>query len=558
MSPGPEPREDEGESGPDIVFHNGALFDGVRHQGPRAVGIRGNRVWAIGELDEVRRALGPEARTVDLDGGLLLPGFIDAHMHPMVGGLERLHCEMTELNSREEYLEAIAGAASRRPDDPWVRGGGWAVGAFGPQGPTAELLDRVVPDRPVFLPSSDHHDAWVNTRALEIAGVTAETPDPPDGWVERDAEGRPTGTLREAAMALVGDHVETSREEYADAMREAQHHLHSWGITGWHDALVGGYAGLDDPTQAYLDLLATGELTARVRCSLWWDRHRGTEQVEELAAERDRLAAAGLDAGSVKVMMDGISETFTAALTEAYRDLQGCPCGDHGLAFLEPEQVQEAVIALDAAGFQVHFHAIGDRAVHDALDAVEAARRANGINDLRHQIAHLQLIRPEDRPRFRRLGVVACLQGMWAHADDPSVQLLRPHLGEERVGWQYPFADLVAAGATTSGGSDWPVQPPEPIGGVHTLVNRSRWAEDGSAADPLLQDQAMTLEAALSAYTRGSALANHHPEAGAVVVGAPADLVVLDRNPFDGPARDIGACEVAATYVRGTRVYLRD
>lgn len=554
---GADRRDAEGEDGPDIMFHNGGLFDGVHHQGPRAVGIRGRRVWAIGELDDVRRELGPGAEEVDLEGGLLLPGFIDAHMHPMVGGLERLHCEMTELSGPEEYLETIARAAARRPDDAWVRGGGWSVGAFGRQGPTAELLDRVVADRPVFLPSSDHHDAWVNTRALDIAGVDANTPDPPDGWVERDADGRPTGTLREAAMALVGDHVETSREEYADAMREAQDYLHSWGITGWHDALVGGYAGLDDPTQAYLDLLAAGELTARVRCSLWWDRHRGTEQIEELATERDRLAAAGLDAGSVKVMMDGISETFTASLSEAYRDLRGCPCGDHGLAFLEPEQVQEAVTALDAAGFQVHFHAIGDRAVHDALDAVEAARRANGINDLRHQIAHLQLVRPEDRPRFRRLGVVACIQGMWAHADDPSVQLLRPHLDEERASWQYPFADLVAAGAATSGGSDWPVQPPEPIGGVHTLVNRSRWTEDGAAADPLGKEQGMTLERALSTYTSGSARANHHPEAGAVVVGAPADLAVLDRNPFDLPAGDIGACEVTATFVRGVRVFER-
>ena len=539
------------------IFTNGTVFDGHRYVGRAAVAVDGERIIAVGEDREVRDAAGTGAEEVDLAGGLLVPGFQDAHMHPLVGGLERLRCEMTELSTAEEYLEAIRDHAAKHPDDAWVRGGGWSVSAFPPGGPTAEQLDRVVPDRPAFIPSSDHHDAWVNTKALEVAGITAETPDPPDGWFERDADGRPTGTVREAAMAMVGDHLTTTREDYYRAMLEAQEYLHGWGITGWHDALIGGYAGLDDPTQAYLDAIEAGALTARVRASQWWDRHRGVEQVEELLEQRERLRAAGLDAGSVKLMVDGIAETFTAAVTEPYVGPTGCPCGDRGLAFLDADQLREAVVALDAAGFQAHFHAIGDRAVHDALDAVEAARRANGLNDHRHQIAHLQLVRPEDRPRFGRLGVAANLEGAWASRDTPAVQLLVPHLDPERFAWHYPFADLLAGGAAVAGGSDWPVNPPAPLAAVHALVNRRPYAERGNPVEALLADQGLTLTQAMAAYTSGSAFVNHQPDAGVVRVGARADLAVLDRDVFTAPLDEIGAAAVTLTYAAGTRVFAR-
>lgn len=542
---------------PDLLFTNGAAFDGVVRRDRCSVAVRDGRILAVGDDHLVRERLAPDVEEIDVASGLLLPGFEDAHMHPMVGGLERLRCELSGLGSREEYLDALRQSAERQRGAAWFRAGGWSVDAFDAHGPTAELLDSVVQDQPAFLPSTDHHDAWVNTRALELAGITAETPDPPDGWIERDADGNPTGTLREAAQALVWDHVETSREEYADALREAQSYLHSWGITGWHDALIGGYAGLDDPTQAYLDLIAAGELTAYVRASQWWDRSRGTEQIPELLQERERLRELGLDAGSVKVMMDGISETFTATVTEPYVGGVHCPCGDTGLPFLSNEQAREAVTALDAAGFQCHFHAIGDKAVHDALDAVEAARLANGANDLRHQVAHLQLVRPEDRGRFAALGVVANLQGMWARRGTPAVDLVLPHLDEERASWHYPFQDILRPGVQAAGGSDWPINPPEPIGAVHVLVNRTKWSADGDSPEPLVPAQAISVERALEAYTRGSAWANHRADAGRLQVGARADLVLLDRDPVVGPPEEIGAAEVVGTWARGQRVFAR-
>lgn len=536
------------------VFVGGHVFDGRQRREGVAVAVQDQHIVAVGVEAEVRRAT-RGAEVIDLAGGLLLPGFQDAHMHPLVGGLERLRCELTDLTSVEDYLAAIKSHGAPPESTGWFRGGGWSVAAFDSHGPTAQELDRVVPDRPAFIVSSDHHNAWVNTRALEIAGVDASTPDPDDGWIERDEHGAPTGTLREGAMALVHQHVTTSREEYAEAMREAQSYLHSWGVTGWHDALIGGYAGLDDPTQAYLDLIDAGELTARVTASQWWDRKRGVEQIADLEQQRDRLAERGLDASSVKVMMDGITETFTATVIEPYVRDTGCPCGQNGLPFLSHDQAGDAVVALDRAGFQVHIHAIGDRAVRDALDAVEAARVANGMNDRRHQLAHLQLVRPEDRSRFRSLGVTANLQGMWVTRDSAGVEMLLPMLDAQRQGWHYPFRDIADSGADLAGGSDWPVNPPEPMVGVHGLVNRTSYSANGDSPAPLVPDQALTLEQALSAYTEGSARVSHRYDVGSIQVGARADLAVLDRDPFLGPASEIGAANVVATYVEGVPVY---
>jgi predicted amidohydrolase YtcJ len=293
-----------------------------------------------------------------------------------------------------------------------------------------------------------------------------------------------------------------------------------------------------------------------VRASQWWDRRRGGEQVEELVEWRRRLTEAGLDAGSVKIMVDGIGETYTAAVTEPYLGDIHCRCGDRGLAFLDKQQLYDAVAAVDAAGFQAHFHAIGDRAVHDALDAVEHARRTNGLNDHRHQIAHMQLVRPEDRPRFRRLGVAANLEGMWARKQTPAVQLVLPHLDPERIGWHYPFADIAATGAPFAGGSDWPVNPPEPVGAIHALVNRRAYVDQEPQPEPLLPEQGLSLTQAMRCYTSGGAFVNHQPDTGAIQVGARADLAVLDRDPFAGPVDEIGAAKVCLTVADGTVVFV--
>jgi predicted amidohydrolase YtcJ len=534
-----------------VVFRNGALFDGVRHYIGRAVVVEGDRILAV--VDEAALDV-PGASEVDLAGGLLLPGFVDAHVHPVQGGLERVRCDLSEGRTREDYLQTVREYAADHPDLPWILGGGWAMAAFPGGTPTAADLDAVVPDRPVFLPNRDHHGAWVNTRALEIAGIGEDTPDPPHGRFERDADGRPTGTLHEGAMEVVSRHSPpTSDEENYRGLLEGQRYLHSLGVTAWQDAILGEYAGADDASPMYLRAATNGDLTGTVVGALWWDRERGEEQVPELVERRRRFTHGRLRAGSVKIMQDGVAENGTAAMSEPYLDRCGHAGDNRGHSFLTADVLRSAVHRLDAEGFQVHVHCIGDRAVRETLDAMEGLDRDR---DLRHHIAHLQLVRPEDVSRFAALGVAANMQALWACLDDQMIDLTLPFLGPERGRWQYPFGDLARAGAPLACGSDWPVSTPDPLAAIHVAVNRWAYGEEGpEGSEPFLPEQALTAEVAFAAYTAGSSRLNHRDDAGVLREGAVADLAVLDRDPFAGPSEEIGAARVVSTWVDGRPVF---
>jgi predicted amidohydrolase YtcJ len=539
------------------VFRNGALFDGHRYRGALGgVGVAEGRIASVRAQHEAWGRPGPDTRVVDLAGGLLAPGFTDAHVHPIQGGLERLRCDLSEHETREEYLAAVRAYADSHPDVEWILGGGWAMPAFPGGTPLAADLDIVVPDRPVFLPNRDHHGAWVNTRALEIAGVTRETPDPPDGRIERDADCNPSGTLHEGATALVSRHLpRTTGADYRAALLAGQDYLHSLGVTSWQDAIVGSYAGMDDPGSTYVDAAASGELRSHVVGALWWDRRQGVEQVADLVGRRAALTGGRFRATTVKVMQDGVAENGTAALLEPYLDRCGHATDNSGHSFLDAQAVKDAVAALDAAGFQVHVHTIGDRAVRETLDAFGGLDRLDQ-RDLRHHIAHLQLIHPDDVPRFAELGVAANMQALWACHDDQMVDLTLPFLGEQRSTWQYPFGALHRAGARLVAGSDWPVSTPDPLAAIHTAVTRTSYGDPGRAGtDPFLPEQALPLEVAFAAYTSGSAWANHRDDAGVVEIGAVADLVVLDRDPFAGPPEEIGAARVVSTWIDGEPVH---
>lgn len=333
--------------------------------------------------------------------------------------------------------------ADRHPDRGWVLGGGWAMAAFPGGNPVAADLDAVVPDRPVFLPNRDHHGAWVNSRALELAGIHRDSPDPAHGRVERDAHGHPTGTLHEGAMELVSRCLPpTSVDEYRRALLEGQAYLHSLGVTGWQDAIIGAYAGMDDPGPTYLAAARNGDLTAHVVGALWWDRDGGEEQVAALVERRAQLTHGRFRATSVKVMQDGVCENGTAALAAPYLDRCGHATTNSGHSFVDPQALRRYVRLLAQEGFQVHVHAIGDRGVTEALDAFEAAAPSSAGRDLRHHLAHLQLVGPDDVGRFAALGVAANMQALWACLDDQMVDLTLPVLGEERAAWQYPFGAL--------------------------------------------------------------------------------------------------------------------
>ncbi|MEU8830707.1 amidohydrolase [Streptomyces sp900116325] len=537
----------------DLVLTGGPVLtmDPARSRAT-TVAVTGDRITAVGH-DEVRELIGPRTEVVDLSGRLLVPGFQDAHIHPVTAGLELAQCNLTASRTAADTLAAVRAYADSHPNQEWITGGGWSMEAFDGGSPTRDRLDTVVPDRPVFLVNRDHHGAWVNTRALTLAGITRDTPDPADGRIERDDRGEPTGLLQEGAMDLVARH--TPRSTPADrlaALLLAQRLLHSYGITAWQDAIVGVYGSMDDASDAYLTAARDGSLTARVVGALWWDRERGSEQIPELVARRRELTGGRFRAGSVKIMQDGVAETGTAALLTPYLDACGCATANSGTSFVDPVELRRYVTELDALGFQTHFHALGDRAVREALDAVEAARTVNGRTDNRPHLAHLQIVHPDDIPRFRELGATANIQPLWAAHEPQMDELTIPFLGDERAALQYPFGALLRSGATVAAGSDWPVSSAEPLHGIHTAVNRIAPDGDGPV---FLPGERIGLTAAIAAYTAGSAHVNHLDDTGSIRAGALADLVLLDRDVYAGPPEDIGATRVLQTYVGGRRVH---
>ena len=520
-----------------------------------AVAVQGGRIVAVGSDDEIRDLAGSKAETVPLGGRPLLPGFQDAHVHPAFAGITMLRCDLDGAEDLDDALARIRAYAKAHPDREWIDGSGWRMEWFAGGTPSAELLDSVVPDRPAYLTNRDGHGAWVNSRALDLAGLTALSHDPPDGRIERDEDGDPQGTLHEGAALLVGRLV--PGPTFAEQLRGlllAQQHLHSLGITAWQDAIVGEYLGYPDPLPAYLAAARDGTLTARVEGALWWDRSRGGDQLDDLLDRRQQGQAGRFRAGTVKIMQDGVAENFTAGMIDPYLDGCGCQSGNSGLSYVDPADLAEQVSRLDIAGFGVHVHAIGDRAVREALDAFDAARANNPVSRGRHHIAHLQVLHHDDIPRFAELSVTANMQALWAAHEPQMDELTIPFLGTERAARQYPFGSLLRAGARLAAGSDWAVSSANPLEGIHVAVNRTLPdAEPG--AEPLLPGQALTLAEALAAYTAGSAYVNHLDETGAVAPGYLADLVVLDRDPFAGPPGEIASTTVALTYVEGQQVF---
>jgi predicted amidohydrolase YtcJ len=538
----------------ELLFCGGTVFDGHRFLAAgTSVRVRGGRIAEVGTDLPARRA-----DVVDLAGGTLLPGFIDAHVHPVFAGDQLRRCDLTGGTTQSEYLELIRAYVRQHGGAGWVSGGGWSMDAFPGGIPTAALLDAVVPDRPVYLTNRDGHGAWVNSLALRLAGIGAETLDPADGRIERNASGNPIGMLQEGAAGLVSRLLPVaSDEDWYAALLAGQSHLLSFGITGWQDAIVGDTHGSGDPLHAYLRAAQEGSLLSNVVGALWWDRDRGLEQLRELLTRRSSGRGGRFRPTSVKMMLDGVAENHTAAMLEPYLDSAGCPTDLDGLDFIDPGRLAEYVTALDNEGFQVHFHALGDRAVRLALDAVAAARRANGDTGNRHHLAHLQVVHPDDVGRFAELSATANIQPLWAAHEPQMDELTIPFLGERRASWQYPFRSLQAAGATLCAGSDWPVSSPDPLLGAHVAVTRTAPAPHGAdRPGPFLPEQRIDLASILAAYTSGSARVNGlDTVTGAVQPGLDADFAVVDADLGQIADHEIGGAAVCQTWIRGQLVY---
>jgi hypothetical protein len=525
----------------DLVLVGGSVMT-MNPANPSATGVAvsAGRIAAVGDDREIATRIGPRTRRIDLRGRTLLPGFVDAHVHPILAGIELLRCGLHDLpESSDAYLAFIRNYAQERPDLEWIVGSGWGMAAFRGGTPSRADLDAVIPDRPAFFENRDGHGAWVNSRALELARIDRATPDPADGRIERTADGEPQGTLHEGAMDLVARLVPVDTpDEVVEGLALAQAYLHRLGITAWQDAWVDP-AALD----AYRQFAAQGRLTARVVAAQWWDRHDDDRQIEALIDGRSRSSIGRLTAGTVKLMLDGVIENFTASVLEPYLDGHGHSTGNRGIDFIEPEALKGIVTKLDALGFQAHFHALGDRAVRQGLDAVEAARNANGMTDTRPHVAHLQLVDPG-----------ANIQPLWARNEAQMTDLTIPFLPPERAELQYPFASLQRAGARLVGGSDWMVSTPDVMQQIEVAVRRVD--PDHREREPFLPDETIDLDTALRAFTVGGAWANHADETtGSIGVGKLADLVVLDRDLAHEPLDRIGDARVLLTVVEGNALF---
>lgn len=537
----------------ELLIHSARIWSDGEMLPHTALAAAGGRILALGgdELLEQYEA----ARVIDAAGGLVTPAFADAHVHAAMGGLEAMRCDLSGCENAEEVYAEIARYAAAHPDEAWILGGGWRMPFFPGGTPRREDLDRVVPDRPVFLMNADHHGAWANTRALELAGVTAETPDPVDGRIERDADGSPAGTLHEGAAELVGAVLPgNTPDDLRAGVIAGEQVMFRYGITGWQEAILGEYSGSSDATPVYRELLDEGQLRGRITGALWVSRDFDGLSIEGFVADLERrrslYSREGLRLDTAKIMVDGVPENETAAMEDPYA--AECSCtGGSGLAYFSREQLLELVPLLNARGFAAHFHAIGDRAVRYALDAVAAVPAADRAR-VRNHIAHLQVINPEDLPRFAELGVTANLQALWACLDQQMLTLTLPLMGAERSRWQYLFRSLERAGAQLACGSDWPVSTPDPWQAMHVAVTRR---EPGvTTLDPLLPEEALTLDTILTAYTRGSHELLGLP-GGRIAVGEVCDLAVADRDPFAAPPAEIHRTRNRATVLAGEVVF---
>jgi predicted amidohydrolase YtcJ len=547
-------------TGADLVFTGGRIRSPAHPSGfVQALAVRDGLIQAAGTDQEIRQVTGPRTRVVELGGRLALPAFGDAHVHAVAGGLESLRCDLVGLRTRAATVAAVAAYCAGLAPDAWVLGGGWTMSAFPGGLPVAADLDPVTGGRAAFLPNRDHHSAWVNTVALGRAGIDERTPDPPDGRIERDAAGRPTGVLHDGAMRLVARLVPpASAAELRAGLLAAQAHLHSLGITRFQDACVGeaGELGIPDVFDTYRQAAADGVLTCDVVGALWWDRSRGLGQIDDLLARRERAGRGGFRATTVKLMLDGVCETFTAAMSEPYLERHG----ERGRLFIDPETLREVTGRLAAEGFQLHFHAIGDLAVSSALDALEALP-AGPRRAARHHLAHLQFIAPADLGRFRALDAVANFQPLWACNEPQMEELTLPFVGPERADWQYLIGSLARGGTRIAFGSDWPVSSADPLQEMHVAVNRvksERLGRPGEAEceDPFLPEQAITVDEAIGAFTSGVDWVNHaEHQAGILAPGMRADVAVLDQDLYAIPASQIGATSVVMTVASGNVVF---
>ena len=542
----------------DIVFTGGAVYR-VTDSDPwaTAVAISKNRITYVGDDAGAISSIGPNTIVVKLNGKMLLPGFQDAHVHPVDSGMTYNQCAVFDLPELEDLLDAIKTCVDERPNAEWIVGAGWYVSTFAPTGrPPKGLLDAIAPDIPITLLSNAAHTVWANSAAIKRAGITSETKDPEGGRIDRDSEsGEPSGSFQESAMPLIQSFAPaiTLKERIA-GLAYAQQLFHSYGITGVHDSYVEvsretAYSNME----AYTAFSDQEGLKMHVVAAMLYDPTLPLEpQIELFKSLRESADRNHVNATAVKILVDGVATSYSAAMLEPYADR--LDEGIKGTPLIPRADLIDLVTRLDALGFQIHFHSIGDAATHYSLDALEVARTQNGLRDSRHHLSHIMAWDPTDFNRMADLDAIANFQALWASKGTHYEEITYVRMGEERSKYLYPINSLHKLGVHLAFGSDWYVTSANPLLAIEVAVTRLE--PGGNSTDPLLPAEAIDLATAIRAATLGSAYGNFlNKDTGSIEVGKLADLIVIDSNLFDIPTSDLSKARVMLTLFGGEVVF---
>jgi len=535
-----------------IVIHGRVYTENPKQAWAQAVAILGDKIVAVGDDAAIEKMHGTGTKVIDAGGRLVLPGFTDCHIHFLDGSLSLGRVNLEGAKDAADIQKRLREYASKHPGDDWILGRGWDYAMFGSEAlPHKKYLDEIFPNRPVLLEGYDGHTYWANSKALELAGITRETPNPPNGIIVRDAQtGEATGALKEAAHGLVGKVVpKPTRAEKHLALRAGVKWANQNGLTRVHSA-GGDFEILD----LYDELRRSGDLSLRMYIAYFMNPPSLRPQdIDAIEAGRKRFHDEWIDADSVKFMVDGVIESHTAAMLEPYSDdpsLKGKP-------FWEPSNYNAAVAELDKRGLQLFTHAIGDYGIRIALNAYENAAEQNHLKDRRSRIEHIETAAAADIPRFGKLGVIASMQPLHSYPNADTLDVWARNIGPDRASRAWAWKSIADGGGHLAFGSDWPVVTLNPWEGIQTAVTRQ--TAEGTPEAGFVPEQRLTIAQAVDGYTLGAAFAGRREKSeGSLEVGKLADLIIISQNIFDINPHKIGATKVTATIVGGRVVYQGD
>ena len=533
----------------DTIITNARVYTvNPQQKWAEAIAVRADKIIFVGDAKSAESYKGPSTKVIDAKGKLVLPGFTDCHVHFMSGSLGLTQVDLTGANTIEEIQKRVKDYAAAHPTLPWITGMGWQYPTFGATAlPNKKILDDVLADRPVYLVAYDGHSSWANSKALAMAGIDRNTPDPPNGKIVRDANGEATGALKEAAGDLVERLMpKPTREERLTALRKGLHEANRLGVVRVHSA-GGDFEYLD----LYDELRKNGELTVRQYIAYFLDPPElKPEAIEKIEQARKKYNDEWISGGAVKTMLDGVVEAHTAAMLGTYAD----DTSQSGKLFWDPDKYKQAIAELDKRGLQIFTHAIGDRAVRTALDAYENAQKTNHSTDDRPRIEHIETITAEDIPRFGKLGVIASFQPLHTDPNEDTLKVWAVAAGPDRVSRAWPWRSVESTGGKLAFGSDWPVVTISPWPGVQNALTRQ--TAEGEPAGGWVPKERINIEDAVRGYTLGAAFAGRREKTeGSLETGKLADVIILSKDLFTIEPPDILSEEVLVTMVGGKVVY---